>query len=110
MVAFAFAQPLAYKIHDGIQKYVLRSIVSDYLSDNITYAPKRPLQTPQREWLAEDLKDWVTEAIESLKDHSWFDYEKLKEEWSAYTNGDQDSSFHIWQWVNTSLLVSSPRH
>jgi len=59
LVEFAFAQPLAYKIHEGIQKYVLRSIVSEYLSDTITYAPKRPLQTPQREWLADDLKDWV---------------------------------------------------
>lgn len=110
LVEFAFAQPLAYKINKGVQKYVLRSIVSEYLSDSITYAPKRPLQTPQREWLAEDLKEWVDHAIEALKDHSWFDYKKLKEEWVAYRNGDQDSSFHIWQWVNTSLLVSSHHH
>ncbi|WP_299684296.1 asparagine synthase (glutamine-hydrolyzing) [uncultured Dokdonia sp.] len=106
LVEFAFAQPLVYKIHEGIQKYVLRSIVSDYLSDSITYAPKRPLQTPQREWLGEDLQDWVTLHIETLKGHPWFEYEKLKEEWDAYINGDQDSSFHIWQWLNTSLLVS----
>ncbi|MEP0263918.1 asparagine synthase (glutamine-hydrolyzing) [Dokdonia sp.] len=105
LVEFAFAQPLVYKINKGVQKYVLRSIVSEYLSDSITYAPKRPLQTPQREWLAEDLKEWVNTAIEALKGHSWFDHKKLKEEWTAYINGDQDSSFHIWQWVNTSLLI-----
>jgi asparagine synthase (glutamine-hydrolysing) len=104
LVEFAFAQPLAYKINDGVQKYVLRCIVSDYLSDSITYAPKRPLQTPQREWLAEDLKEWVTQTLEGLKDSTWFDHQKLTEEWEAYINGDQDSSFHIWQWVNTSLL------
>jgi asparagine synthase (glutamine-hydrolysing) len=104
LVEFAFAQPLAYKIHEGIQKYVLRSIVSDYLSDSITYAPKRPLQTPQREWLAEDLKDWVEQVLDTLKEHPWFDYNALKEEWTKYVDGDQDSSFHIWQWVNTSLL------
>ncbi|MDG2280836.1 MAG: asparagine synthase (glutamine-hydrolyzing), partial [Flavicella sp.] len=51
LVEFAFAQPLEYKIKDKIQKYVLRDIVSEFLSDNISYAPKRPLQTPQREWL-----------------------------------------------------------
>jgi len=105
LVEFAFAQPLAYKIHDGIQKYVLRSIVSEYLSDSITYAPKRPLQTPQREWLAEDLKEWVTQQLEVLKDNTWFDTEALQEEWNRYLEGDQDSSFHIWQWINTSLLV-----
>ncbi len=106
LVEFAFAQPLTYKIHDGVQKYLLRAIVSEYLSDSITYAPKRPLQTPQREWLAEDLKDWVENTIEGLKDTSWFDYEQLQEEWTRYVNGDQDSSFHIWQWINASLLVS----
>ncbi len=110
LVEFAFAQPLAYKIHDGIQKYVLRSIVSEYLSDSITYAPKRPLQTPQREWLAEDLKEWVAQQLEVLKDNAWFDTEALQEEWNRYLEGDQDSSFHIWQWINTSLLVSSQHH
>lgn len=105
LVEFAFAQPLAYKIHDGIQKYILRSIVSEYLSDSITYAPKRPLQTPQREWFATDLKDWVTKTIEGLKDNNWFDYKMLQEEWNRYLDGDQDSSFHIWQWVNAKLLL-----
>lgn len=107
LVEFAFAQPLAYKIHEGIQKYVLRSIVSEYLSDSITYAPKRPLQTPQREWLAQDLKDWVEQAIDTLKEHPWFDYDALKQEWTEYVGGDQDSSFHIWQWINTSLLLNA---
>ncbi len=110
LVEFAFAQPLAYKINNGVQKYVLRSIVSEYLSDSITYAPKRPLQTPQREWLAEDLKEWVTQTIAELKDSTWFDHEKLVEEWTTYVNGDQDSSFHIWQWINTSLLLKSNKN
>ncbi|NQY05948.1 MAG: asparagine synthase (glutamine-hydrolyzing), partial [Flavobacteriaceae bacterium] len=49
MVELAFAQPDGHKINNGQSKYLLRSIVSQHLSDAITYAPKRPLQTPQRE-------------------------------------------------------------
>lgn len=105
LVEFAFAQPLEYKIKDGIQKYLLRSLTSEYLSDSITYAPKRALQTPQREWLANNLKDWVQLKIDALKTFNWFDEDLMKDELNYYFNENQDSSFHIWQWVNTSLLL-----
>jgi len=105
LVEFAFAQPLDYKIKNDVQKYVLRQIVSEHLTDTVTYAPKRPLQTPQREWLAMALKPWVTQKVEELKSYPWFDADQLTKELNAYFNGDQDSSFHIWQWVNTALLL-----
>jgi asparagine synthase (glutamine-hydrolysing) len=107
LVEFAFAQPLEYKIKQGVQKYILRTIVTDYLSDSIRYAPKRPLQTPQREWLAKELRPWVEEEIDLISDHKWFDKERLKKELNAYFAGDQDSSFHIWQWLNTAMLLKS---
>lgn len=105
LVEFAFAQPLEFKIKDGVQKYLLRDLVSEHLSSNITLAPKRPLQTPMREWLGSELAPWVQEALESLKRHPWFDGEALQTAFEQYKAGDQDSSFHIWQWVNTSLLL-----
>jgi asparagine synthase (glutamine-hydrolysing) len=106
LVEFAFAQPLDYKIKDGIQKYLLRSLVSELLSDTIRYAPKRPLQTPQREWLASDLRPWVETEIKAISAYKWFDKEGLEKELNAYFAGDQDSSFHIWQWLNTGLLLN----
>ena len=105
LVEFAFAQPLEYKINKGTQKYLLRVLASEYLPEAIRFAPKRALQTPQREWLANDLKDWVQSEINYLKTLSWFNSELLDKELKAYFDGDQDSSFHIWQWLNTSLLL-----
>ena len=105
LVEFAFAQPLEYKINNSTQKYLLRVLASEYLPDAIRYAPKRALQTPQREWLANDLKDWVQSEINNLKSLNWFDSELLDDELKAYFDGDQDSSFHLWQWINTSLLL-----
>ena len=46
---------------------MLREIASEYLADDLVFAPKRPLQTPQREWLAEDLKNWVKQCFAILK-------------------------------------------
>ena len=63
LVEFAFSLPLDFKIKEGITKFMLREIASEYLADDLVFAPKRPLQTPQREWLAEDLKEWVKQCF-----------------------------------------------
>ncbi len=111
LVEWAFAQPEEFKIRNGIRKYLLRDLVSRHLSDKITFAPKRPLQTPQREWLAEEFTSWVEKRLHSLSDNpvtrTWFDQEKLLIEWNLYKNGVRDSSFHIWQWLNTALIFNN---
>ena len=107
LVELAFSQPLEYKIKDGVQKSMLREIVSEYLSDSISYAPKRPLQTPQREWLSEELKEFISSeinAIEKSKFANWFDIKALKKEYNNFLEGDNDSSFHIWQWLSFNML------
>ena len=86
----------------------MREIVSEFLSDTISYAPKRPLQTPQREWLAEDLKLIIENEMTKIitSDYaSWFDKEELKKEWDQYLKGNKESSFHIWQWLSVSTLL-----
>ena len=112
LVEFAFAQPLEYKIKNGVQKKMLRDIVSEYLSDSISYAPKRPLQTPQREWLGNELEKFVTDLLGNIGDSefsSWFDIEKLKLEWQKYLDGDNQSSFHIWQWLSLSMCIDNTK-
>jgi asparagine synthase (glutamine-hydrolysing) len=109
LVEYAFSQPLLYKIKEGIQKYMLRDIVREFLTDRISFAPKRPLQTPQREWLAGDLKEQVSQMINEIKYSKfshWFDITCLEKEWDHYQKGQQDSSFHVWQWMNYTQLVN----
>jgi len=110
LVEFAFAQPIGHKIKEGVQKYILREIVSEDLSDSISYAPKRALQTPQREWLGEDLREEVQNAIHKIlasDKKTWFDKIELQKEWDNYRNGDNKSSFHVWQWLNLSLYLDA---
>jgi asparagine synthase (glutamine-hydrolysing) len=110
LVEYAFSQPLEYKIKEGTQKYLLRAIVSEHLNDSISYAPKRPLQTPQREWLGNELKEFVSKELEKIEKSnyvSWFEMKKLKKEWGNYLKGDNQSSFHIWQWLSLSMLIDT---
>lgn len=103
LVEFAFSLPLDYKIKKGISKFILREIASEYFVNDLVYAPKRPLQTPQREWLAEDLKKWVTQCFAELQNSTyshWFDKESLQNELENYFKGNIQSSFHIWQCIS----------
>lgn len=108
LVEFAFALPKKYKINDGVQKYLLREIVSETLSDHITYAPKRPLQTPQREWLSNELSSLVEKSLAQIKKSAyrdWFKVSVLEKEWLLYKEGENDSSFHLWQWLSLAFII-----
>ncbi|MCR9134055.1 MAG: asparagine synthase (glutamine-hydrolyzing) [bacterium] len=104
LVEYIFSRPYAFKVRNGNQKWLLRKIASGYLGSDIALAPKRPLQTPQREWLGEALKPWVAEQIEYAADTSWFNKKLLQKEVENYNQGNKDNSFFLWQWVNTGLL------
>ena len=104
LVEYVFSRPQSLKIKNGVQKWMLRKIAENFLQKDLVLAPKRPLQTPQREWLSHDLKDWVISEIELLKANNWFEKKQLQTEMDAFFKGDNQSSFHIWQWINTVLL------
>lgn len=107
LVEFAFAMPPEYKIRNGVRKYMLREILKSLVSQTISLAPKRPLQTPQREWLGKELFNFTEDQLERLQNSpiaDWFDFEEIRKEWEDYQSGDKESSFHIWQWVNAGLI------
>nr|WP_315199051.1 asparagine synthase (glutamine-hydrolyzing) [uncultured Flavobacterium sp.] len=108
LVEFAFSLPLDFKIRNGMSKFILREIASKYLADDLVFAPKRPLQTPQREWLATDLKEWVSQCFGVLERSvysDWFNREALENELKKYFEGNIQSSFHIWQCISLYEMI-----
>jgi asparagine synthase (glutamine-hydrolysing) len=108
LVELAFSLPLDYKIRNRQAKFMLREIASEYLANDLVFAPKRALQTPQREWLATDLKGWVRQCFEELKLSSysnWFDVTNLEKELESYFDGNIQSSFHVWQVISLCELL-----
>jgi asparagine synthase (glutamine-hydrolysing) len=70
-------------------------------------ATKRPLQTPQREWLRGPLRDWadccIRKGLNGLG-RDWFSKDKVLTAWDSYCNTDADNSFYVWQWVTVGLM------
>lgn len=107
LVEYVFSRPINFKIKDGVQKWMLRKIAEKFLQKDLVLAPKRPLQTPQREWLSEDLKEWVKSEVEKLYQNNWFEKAALKTELEMFLKGNNQSSFHIWQWINAAQIISN---
>ena len=105
LVELALRQPAERKIRDGQQKWMLRSLVGELLPKGVVEAPKRPLQTPQREWLRGPLREWATGQIERALESGWLDADAVRHEWRAYCEGEGDNSFFVWQWISLGLLA-----
>ena len=106
----ALCQPVERKIQGSTHKWLLRQIGRDLLPESVVTAPKRPLQTPQREWLRTELKSWTQQMINIATDHfgkDWLDKTQIDSEWQAYQQGESDNSFYIWQWVTIGLMVNN---
>jgi asparagine synthase (glutamine-hydrolysing) len=108
LVELAFAQPDDFKVRRGQRKWVLRRLAEKHLGHRMATAPKRPLQTPQREWLGDQLAEFVGEQLERIAGspfRKWFNLDKLNHEWQAYKKGRQENAFFVWQWVSLGLLA-----
>lgn len=108
LLELSFRQPPERKILNGTRKKMLRDIVKTMLPASVAEAPKRPLQTPQREWLRQELNDWASTCIEdacSRYGGVWLDKRAVRHEWQRFCRGESDNSFYVWQWISLSLTA-----
>ena len=111
LVELAFRQPPDRKCRDGVRKWLARRIARTLLPVGLTEAPKRPLQTPQREWLRGELRDWASSQIDQALagwGASWLEPKATRAAWRSYCEGAGDNSFYVWQWISLGLM-SQPR-
>jgi len=107
----AMRQPPERKIKSGIRKKMLREIAAKYLPREVSEAPKRPIQTPQREWLRGPLREWAEASIETAlsgAQGSYLDRAMVRKEAAAFFDGSFDNSFFIWQWITLGLMQAIP--
>ncbi len=105
----ALRQPAERKIFNGAHKWLLRQMSKQLLPNGVVEAPKRPLSTPQREWLRGPLRDWAAACIEKALSQyggSWLETKSVRASWQSYSNGEGDNSFFIWQWISLGMIAS----
>jgi asparagine synthase (glutamine-hydrolysing) len=104
----AFRQPVDRKILNGTSKWLLRKIAARLLPGELAGTPKRPVQTPQREWLRGPLSEWGTDCIEAALSGFgglWLNASAVRAEWRRYCEEGEDNSFFVWQWISLGLMT-----
>lgn len=109
----AFRQPPDRKVRGHCHKWMLRELARRWLPTTIVEAPKRPVSTPQREWLAGPLRTWAADCIHEAVDAVggvWLDRKMVMDAWAQYGKDGLDNSFFIWQWISLGMIarVSNP--
>ena len=103
----ALRQPTERKINGATHKWLLRQLAAKLLPSGVVEAPKRPVQTPQREWLRGPLWPWANEMIEaglSAWGREWLDARAIQAALHDYRLEKSDNSFFVWQWITLGLL------
>lgn len=105
LVEFAFRLPAELKLAGGMGKHVLRHAMKRHLPAEIVWTPKRPVVTPQREWVAGHLKDWIGDTIASRRfaERGLFEADPVRRTFDDFLAGRRDNAFPVWQWLNADL-------
>ena len=106
----ALSQPTDRKVRNGTHKWMLRQLAARLMPQGVAEAPKRPVQTPQREWLRGPLREWSSTLIESALANyggTWLDSTAVRSEWAGYCDGIGSNSFFVWQWISLGLTVEA---
>ncbi len=98
IIEFVSRLPSSYKIKNGNKKYILKSIVHDYVPKELMDRPKMGFGIPLNEWFGDELKNYVLEYLDSekvakTKILNVTEVERIKKQWL------ENSSFNankIW--------------
>lgn len=105
----AWSLPQEIKINNGITKYPLRKIISNYIPDDIMNRPKSGFGVPIDSWLRDELKGWGEELLStnSLSKLGFLDISKIQKLWQKHQSGSINEQYALWnvlmlqQWVNS---------
>lgn len=103
VVEAGYKQPLHYLIQNGQGKHILREALKGVIPEKVRNAPKRTVQTPQREWFSQG--PFANILDETLNEPSSFltgviDVQKAREEVRRFRDGENANANYLWQWIN----------
>lgn len=110
IVELGLRQPENRKFRNGQGKWLMREVASRIIPKSVSVAPKRAVQTPQREWLRGVLADWARERVEAAVNgwgSDWIESRSALNLFEKYVQEGGDNSFPIWQLINLGLAFET---
>lgn len=98
LIELSWHMPLSMKIREGKGKWLLRSLLYDYVPKQLVDRPKAGFAVPLAKWLRGDLREWAESLLDeqALKSTGFFDAKKLRAVWQAHLSGQHDYQYQLW--------------
>ena len=107
IVELAFRIPVREFFSEGLGKEPLRSFARNSIPESLRVAGKRPVGSPQREWIRGVLSSEASSILE--RSPLWklgiLDRDRAIRCANAFLAGVGDNSFQFWQWLNLSIWI-----
>jgi asparagine synthase (glutamine-hydrolysing) len=112
MVEFALKLPSFYKLRGLKRKYLLRSLLYQYLPKNLFDRPKKGFSIPLSSWLRSELKDWAYDTLnfDAIKQDSIFNHSEVIKLWDDHQNSKRNNEHILWDliifnsWINANKV------
>ena len=95
---FAWQLPLSYKIQGGQGKVILKSLLADYIPQNLIDRPKMGFGIPYGDWLRHELKPWANDLLsqKNLKEQGFFNPERVENYWQEHLSEKRQWQHILW--------------
>lgn len=98
IIEYARSLPLNFRYTKGRQKKILRDILKEYIPEEVFNQPKRGFNIPLDNWLRNELKVEVMDALnmDFLKSVPNLDYQGFQKLLDSHMDGTEDHTVSIW--------------
>ncbi|MEB3220468.1 MAG: asparagine synthase (glutamine-hydrolyzing) [Candidatus Sericytochromatia bacterium] len=116
VVEFAWRLPLAYKVRDGVGKWVLRQVLHRHVPPTLVERPKMGFGVPIHAWLQGPLREWAEALLapERLRQEGFFEPTRVRARWEGHLSGRVNAAYEIWHilmfqaWLENNRGPHSP--
>lgn len=101
--AWRFPETMLYKNTKG--KLPLRSMLKEFIPENLYERPKSGFGIPVGSWIKTDLNDWAEDLLssQSIEDVGFFDTLEIRKIWVDHKNGISQNTVKLW---NILMFIS----
>jgi asparagine synthase (glutamine-hydrolysing) len=112
VVEFAWRVPLAMKVRNGKEKWLLRQVLYKHVPRTLIERPKKGFGVPIDQWLRGPLRDWAENllAADRLGREGFLNSSIITLKWNEHLSGKRNWQYHLWDVLMFQAWLEAQNH